>query len=64
VLTVIATKMTITGRSLCSTNSDVTITGGIYAVLTGIMTRMTKTGRFICSVNIYCDNNGEVYMQC
>ena len=33
-------------------------------MLTGIVTRMTKTGRFICSVNIYCDNNGEIYMQC
>jgi hypothetical protein len=27
VLTVIVTNMTITGRSVCSTNSDVTITG-------------------------------------
>ena len=27
-VTVIVTKMTITGRSVCGTNSDVTITGG------------------------------------
>jgi hypothetical protein len=51
VLTVIVTKMTITGRPICSTNSDVTITG--------------RTGRYICSVSSYCDNNdnnGELYM--
>jgi hypothetical protein len=47
VLTVIVTKMTITGRPICSTNSDVTI-----------------TGRYIYSANNYCDNNGEVYVQC
>jgi hypothetical protein len=45
-LTVIMTKMKITGRSICITNSDVTI-----------------TGRSKCTANIYCDNNGEVYMQ-
>jgi hypothetical protein len=39
----------------------VTITGGLYAMLTVIE---TITGRSICSVNSYCDNNGEVYMQC
>ena len=25
---------------------------------------VTLMGRYICSANIYCDNNGEVYMQC
>ena len=25
---------------------------------------VTITGRSICSANSYCDNNGEVYMQC
>jgi hypothetical protein len=25
---------------------------------------VTITGRSICSVSTYCDNNGEVYMQC
>jgi hypothetical protein len=25
---------------------------------------VTIAGRSMCSVNIYCDNNGEVYMQC
>jgi hypothetical protein len=25
---------------------------------------VTIAGRSICSVNSYCDNNGEVYMQC
>ena len=39
----------------------VTITGGIYAVLTVIV---TITGRCICGANSYCENNGEVYMQC
>jgi hypothetical protein len=48
VLTVIVTKMTITG-SLC-------------AVLKVSVTIMAKTGRSICSANSYCDNSGEVYM--
>ena len=39
----------------------VTIPGGIYAVLTVSVTIM---GRYMCIVNSYCDNNGEVYMQC
>jgi hypothetical protein len=25
---------------------------------------VTITGRSICGFNSYCDNNGEVYMQC
>ena len=25
---------------------------------------VTITGRSMCSANSYCDNNGEVYMQC
>ena len=25
---------------------------------------VTITGVYMCSVNSYCDNNGEVYMQC
>jgi hypothetical protein len=33
-------------------------------VLTVIVTIMTITGRYICSANNYCDNNGEVYVQC
>jgi hypothetical protein len=33
-------------------------------VLTVIVTKMTITGRSVCSVNSYCDNNGEVYLQC
>ena len=51
------------------------ITGYIYAVLTVIVTItrdlyvMLKviviiTGRSICSVNCYCENNGDIYMQC
>ena len=38
-----------------------TIKGGIYAVQTCIM---LITGKFICSVNSYCENNGEVNVQC
>jgi hypothetical protein len=30
VLTVSVKKMTITGRSICSTNSDITIMGEVY----------------------------------
>jgi hypothetical protein len=33
-------------------------------VLAAVVTIMTTTGRSICSANSYCDNNGEVYMQC
>ena len=47
-LTVIVTKMTITGRTICSTNSDVTITG-----------RSMCSGSSYCDNN---DNNGELYM--
>jgi hypothetical protein len=67
VLTVIVTIMTITGRYICSTNSDVTLTGGLYAVLAVILTIMPMTGRSICNVSSYCDNNDnneELYMQC
>ena len=39
----------------------VTITGDLYVVLTFIV---TITGRFICSVNNYCENNGDIDMQC
>ena len=43
----------------------VTITGGgIYAMLTVIVTIITIMGWSIYSVNSYCDNNGEVNMQC
>jgi hypothetical protein len=42
----------------------VTITGSPYAVLIGIAIIMAITGRFICSANSYCDNKGDVYMQC
>ena len=48
VLTVIVTKMTITGRSVGSTNSDVTITG-----------RSMCSVSSYCDNN---DNNGDVYM--
>ena len=24
----------------------------------------TKTGISVCSANSYCDNNGEIYVQC
>ena len=56
-----------------------TITGSLYAVLRVIVTIMKITGggiyamltvivaireRCICSVNSYCDNKGEVYIQC
>ena len=54
----------------------VIITGDIYAVLTVIVkitgiyiyavitVIVTITGRSICSVNSYCENNGDIYMQC
>jgi hypothetical protein len=35
--------------------------GGIYAVLTVIL---IISGRSIFSVNSYCENNGEVNVQC
>ena len=47
-LTVIVTKMTITGRPICSTNSDVTITGRYICSVSSY-----------CDNN---DNNGELYM--
>jgi hypothetical protein len=61
---VLTVTMTITGRLFAVLTVIVTIMtimGGIYAVLTVIA---TITGMSIFSVNIYCDNNGEVYMQC
>jgi len=72
VVAVIVTIMTITGRSICSTNSDVTITersicsvnsycGGICVVFIVIV---IITGRYICSASRCWDNNGEVCMQC
>jgi hypothetical protein len=33
-------------------------------VLTVIVTIRIITGRSICDAYSYCDNNGEVYMQC
>ena len=39
----------------------VTIRGGLYKVLT---VSVTITGMSLCSANSYCDNNGEIYMQC
>jgi len=50
VLTVIVAMMTITGRSVCSTNSDVIITG-----------RSICRANCYCENNC---NNGEVYVQC
>ena len=47
-LTVIVTKMTITGRYICSTNSEVTITG-----------RSIYSAHSYCDKN---DNNGQIYM--
>ena len=47
-LAVIVTKMTITGRSVCSTNSDVTITGMSICSVSSY-----------CDNN---DNNSELYM--
>ena len=35
--------------------------GGIGVVL---IVTVIRTGRNICSVSRYCDNNGEVCMQC
>ena len=49
-LIVIVVKMTITGRSLCSTNSDLTITGRFIC-------RVSSD----CDNN---DNNVEVYWRC
>jgi hypothetical protein len=33
-------------------------------VLIGIATIMAIKRRFICSANSYCDNKGDVYLQC
>ena len=33
----------------------------LYVVLTVIV---TITGIYICSVDSYCENNGDIYMQC
>ena len=49
-LAVIVTIMKITVSYTCSTNIIVPI--------------MTIKRRYICSDNNYCDNNGEVYVQC
>jgi hypothetical protein len=62
VLTVSVKKMTITGRSICSTNSDVTITG---RSICSTNSDVIITGRSMCSASSYCDNNdnnGELYM--
>jgi hypothetical protein len=48
VLTVIVTKMTITGRPVCGTNNDVLITG-----------RYICSDSSYCDNT---DNNGELYM--
>jgi len=48
VLAVIVKKMTITRRSICSTNSDVTITGRFICS--------------VSSYSDNNDNNGEIYM--
>ena len=48
VLIVSVTKMTITGRSVCGTNSHVTITG--------------RSICSVCSYCDNTDNNGEIYM--
>jgi hypothetical protein len=66
VLTVIVTKMKITGRSICGVisycdNNENNGGGGIYGVLTVIV---AITERYICNVNSYCDNDQELYMQC
>ena len=51
----------ITGYIYAVLTVIVTITGDLYVVLTVIV---IITGRSICSVNSYCDNNGQIYMQC
>jgi hypothetical protein len=38
---------------------NLTISGGLYAVITVIATIMTITESYLCSANSYCDNNGE-----
>jgi hypothetical protein len=48
VFTVIVTKITITGKSVCSTNSDVTITGRSICSVSSYWDNN--------------DNNGELYM--
>ena len=57
-LTIIAK---ITGYIYAVLTVIVTITGDLYVVLTVIV---IITGRSICSVNRYCENNGDIYMQC
>jgi hypothetical protein len=58
VLTVI---VKITEISIAMLTVIVTITGDLYVVKTVIL---TITGRSICNVNSYCENNGNIYMQC
>jgi hypothetical protein len=41
-----------------------TITVSYICRLTVILTINTITVRYICNANNYCDNNGEVYVQC
>ena len=36
----------------------------MLAIIVTKMTITALTGRYICSVNSYCDNNGEVYVEC
>ena len=62
-LTVIVTKITIAGRSICGVYSYCENNReDLYAVLAVIVTILTITGRSMCSANSYCDNNGEVYV--
>ena len=53
-LTVIVTKMKITGRSIC----------GVINYCNNNENNRGGGGRYICSVNSYSGNNEEVYMQC
>ena len=41
---------------------NLTISGGLYALITVVATMMTITERSLCSANSYCNNNGEVYL--
>jgi hypothetical protein len=50
VLTVIVTKITITGRSVCSTNSDVTITGRFICSVSSYCDNNDN----ICVLYMYC----------
>ena len=63
-LTIIVTKMTTTVRYICSTNSDVTITGWYICSVISYCDNTDIAVSYICSSNSYCDNNGEVYIQC